>query len=123
MFWSIVSSIFDAKFSIRIFSAPLNVSDVKFFNLFPANLRPNKCVNPVNIPSENSAISFSPKSNVLSAPAKGVSVESTGKYDIRFAANDRSWTDVQSSNVFLENRITTDTNYNINKCLALGKLD
>ena len=110
MFWSIASSIFDAKFNIRIFSAPLNVSDVKFFNLFPANLRPNKCVNPVNIPSENSAISFSPKSNVLSAPAKGVSVESAGKYDIRFAANDRSWTDVQSSNVFLENTKTTDIN-------------
>lgn len=86
---------------MRIFCAPVNVSDVKFFNLFPANLRPNKCLNPVNIPSENSAISFSPKSNVLSVPAKGVSVESAGKYDIRFAANDRSWTDMQSSNVFL----------------------
>ena len=102
-FWSIVSSVFEAKFSIRMFSAPLKVNDVRFLNRFPANLNPNSFLSPLNIPSGNWTISFSPKSNVLRVFAIGVNVLSSGNCDIWLASNVKSWTAVQSSNVSLKN--------------------
>ena len=102
-FWSIVSRVLEAKFSIRMFSAPLKVNDVRFLNRFPANLNPNSFFSPLNIPSGNWTISFSPKSNVLRVFAIGVNVLSSGKCDTWLTSNVKSWTAVQSSNVSLKN--------------------
>ena len=104
-FWSIVSSIFEARLSIRMFSAPLKVKDVRFLNRFPANLNPNNSLCWLNIPSGNWAIKFSPISSVLSVLTIDENVLSSCKLDIWFASNDKSWTDVQSLNVFLKKNI------------------
>ena len=101
-FWSIVSSIFEARLSIRMFSAPLKVKDVRFLNRFPANLNPNNSLCWLNIPSGNWAIKFSPISSVLSVLTMDENVLSSCKLDIWFASSDKSWTDVQSLNVFLK---------------------
>ena len=104
-FWSIVSSIFEARLSIRMFSAPLKVKDVRFLNRFPANLNPNNSLCWLNIPSGNWAIKFSPISSVLSVLTMDENVLSSCKLDIWFASSDKSWTDVQSLNVFLKNNV------------------